>query len=323
MSPPVRGIGLSLVAAAALSVAVAFGFAGAREEDKAPFAELRGYGAFRAENSLNGQAIFSAPNLAPGRSETGLVAIRNGHDAPGGLKLSQSLGAEQPGAGAARLFTALVLRVRDVGDGPGSLVYSGPLSAMGVTRLKDLARGERRTYEFTVTLPASASDSLQGAGVSVDYTWTPAPSGSRGALCARGRRGGRKGESIAGGFKGDRILGKGGADSIRGRRGRDCLFGGRGDDHLDGGAGGDRLRGGYGNDELLGGRGNDGVRGRQGNDVILGGPGRDTLRGSSGEDLIRADDGVPDKVRCGPGRDVAVLDALDSAQGCESSRISG
>ena len=125
---------------------------------------------------------------------------------------------------------------------------------------------------------------------------------------------------------GDRMLGLGGRDRLRGFAGRDCLSGGPAPDNLYGGAGPDRLGGGPGPDELSGGTGNDKLDGGAKHDVIRGGPGKDRLRaggltdsliGGTGNDTLLARNGHRDIVRCGPGRDTARVDRIDTVEGCE------
>jgi Ca2+-binding RTX toxin-like protein len=107
---------------------------------------------------------------------------------------------------------------------------------------------------------------------------------------------------------GDRMLGTTGDDQLVARAGDDCLNGGRGDDLLAGGDGDDRADGGSGADM---------VAGDSGDDRLIGGPGRDRLQGGPGADRVNARDGERDVVRCGPGRDRARVDAIDSVAGCE------
>lgn len=73
----------------------------------------------------------------------------------------------------------------------------------------------------------------------------------------------------------------------------------------------DRIRGLAGNDRLFGGAGRDVVAGGGGRDILVGGPHEDVLLGGPGDDVLRATDGARDLVRCGPGRDVAVVDRAD------------
>ncbi|WP_217922064.1 calcium-binding protein [Miltoncostaea oceani] len=89
----------------------------------------------------------------------------------------------------------------------------------------------------------------------------------------------------------DVMRGTGDDDVLRGAGGADRLFGLGDDDRLYGGAGADRL---------------------------IGGDDDDLLVGGGGSDLILARDGERDDVRCGAGRDRAVVDQLDRLTGCET-----
>ncbi len=51
--------------------------------------------------------------------------------------------------------------------------------------------------------------------------------------------------------------------------------------------------------------------GSYGDDVITGGKGRDELNGEDGDDRLDARDGEADRVDCGPGKDVALVDRAD------------
>ena len=106
--------------------------------------------------------------------------------------------------------------------------------------------------------------------------------------CRNVVRGTAAGDRLRGTGVADRILGRGGDDHLLGEAGPDCVKGGPGDDVLRGGAGTDRLAGGPGDDRVM-------ARGGR--------------RGS-----------VADLVRCGPGRDVAKVDARDVTRGCERVR---
>jgi hemolysin type calcium-binding protein len=116
------------------------------------------------------------------------------------------------------------------------------------------------------------------------------------------------------------------ADTKRGTRGNDVLragddgsrlIGGFGNDRLIGGDDDDLLYGGPGRDRLSGGDDDDGLYGGAGNDRLSGGDDNDRLYGNAGNDVILARDGERDVVRCGPGRDQAVVDQKDSVSGCE------
>ena len=70
-------------------------------------------------------------------------------------------------------------------------------------------------------------------------------------------------------------------------------------------------RGGPGADTLLGNARDNLLDGGAGADQIDGGGGPDRLRGGPGPDLVVARDGEADEIRCGPARDLAVVDADD------------
>jgi Ca2+-binding RTX toxin-like protein len=85
-------------------------------------------------------------------------------------------------------------------------------------------------------------------------------------------------------------------------------------------AGADHLVGGPCNDVLSGGAGSDSLAGRAGADALTGGSGRDVLDGGAGPDRLFARDGRRDLVRCGSGRDTALVDRIDVVVGCERTR---
>ena len=134
----------------------------------------------------------------------------------------------------------------------------------------------------------------------------------------------------------DIVFGLAGNDVLRALGGADCVFGGSGNDRLSGGTGDDRAFGEGENDRLLGAAGGDRLDGGAGNDLLDGGPGadrltdvrgRDRFAGGAGADRINARDRTrrdrrrADVVRCGPGRDVAIVDRADRvARDCERVR---
>jgi hypothetical protein len=78
------------------------------------------------------------------------------------------------------------------------------------------------------------------------------------------------------------------------------------------------LRGEGGNDSVKGRSGRDCVKGGDGADRVSGGGGKDRLNGGKGNDTIKAADGRRDRVKCGTGRDKAVVDRKDKvSKSCE------
>ncbi len=111
---------------------------------------------------------------------------------------------------------------------------------------------------------------------------------------------------------GERLRARGGPDLLVGSGGADCLYG-------DGGR--DRMLGRRGGDALLGGAGADRLSGGDGTDLLIGMRGRDALRAGPGNDSLRAADGARDLLKCGAGRDRAVVDPRDRALRCERVRV--
>lgn len=112
----------------------------------------------------------------------------------------------------------------------------------------------------------------------------------------------------------DTIHGLGGDDAIRGLGGHDRVFGGAGNDWLRGDPRKDLVVGGPGNDRVGGGGSDDVLRGGQGDDVLHPGLGDDIVRGGPGDDLVKAGGDVHvDRIRCGSGWDIVILDGGDRA----------
>lgn len=97
------------------------------------------------------------------------------------------------------------------------------------------------------------------------------------------------------------------------------VTGGWGEDALRGTDREDRLAGFGGDDDIWGLAGDDVLSGSGGADELYGGEGRDVVVGGAGDDFIEAKDGARDYVECGPGTDIASVDARDLvARGCET-----
>jgi Ca2+-binding RTX toxin-like protein len=116
----------------------------------------------------------------------------------------------------------------------------------------------------------------------------------------------------------DLIIGLGGDDVLRAGDRRDLVRGGDGDDKIAGGPGSDKIVGGIGEDRLHGGRQADKIVGGPGADGINGGLGRDLIMAGRGGDRIIANDGMRDRIICGPGFDSVKADRRDRvARDCE------
>jgi hypothetical protein len=160
--------------------------------------------------------------------------------------------------------------------------------------------------------------------------------------------------TLLGGSGNDVLRGGPGNDTLDGGPGNDLLIGGEGADLQIGGSGidtasyedkpanepvtvtlddqpndghtpGDNVKadvenviGGDGGDTITGDGGSNVLQGGDGGDVIDGGGGLDFIDGGPGNDRLLARDGAQDRVTCGDGNDVAVVDAFDSVDGCET-----
>ncbi len=149
----------------------------------------------------------------------------------------------------------------------------------------------------------------------------------------------------------DALFGLAGNDAIFGLEGDDDIDGGPGADLMSGGPGSDSVSysggapvtvtldnvaddgvagesdnvgkdiedvyGGDGPDRLVGSSAENTLDGGLGNDTIDGGAGPDGLFGDEGDDRIVSRDGSTDRVECGPGDDVAIVDSRDIVRECE------
>src|SRR4051812_30015864 len=95
---------------AAIVAVVGWAVTASSGADPEPLAVIsQASGTFAITNSLDGQAIFQAQGLAPGRSVTGTVQLSNPGALAGDLGLHQLDVADQPGANGGRLSNALHL----------------------------------------------------------------------------------------------------------------------------------------------------------------------------------------------------------------------
>jgi hypothetical protein len=136
-------------------------------------------GTFQITNSLDGQAIFQAQGLAPGRSVSGTVQLSNAGTLAGDLGLHQLDVVDQPGANGGLLSGAVHLDVQDVTGGNLVPVFAGQLASLQSSPLGSLGPGEARTYRFIASLPdggapptpTSGDNAYAGSALSVRYSW--------------------------------------------------------------------------------------------------------------------------------------------------------
>jgi RTX calcium-binding nonapeptide repeat (4 copies) len=152
----------------------------------------------------------------------------------------------------------------------------------------------------SVLIPQAVSGGGGGGGGGGDFGSSgdpTAPVGSGG--CSAAVVGTDDPDTLSGGAEGEVFLALGGGDRVDGAGGHDCLLGYQG---------GDVLRGQAGQDRLTGGRGAD---------LLVGGPGVNAYDAGPGRDVVQARNGKRELVRCGSGRDRAVVDRRDRVRACE------
>jgi len=122
-------------------------------------------------------ALFTLPNMRPGDIEVGEVDIENSGTLAGDFTLSTSAPT-----GSAVLLSTIDLVVEDCGmyigpiapdctDGDEVERYNGKLNAVGAAGLGNYAAADKHRYRFTVTLPGSAGDALQGTSAAITFDW--------------------------------------------------------------------------------------------------------------------------------------------------------
>ncbi len=148
-------------------------------------------GTFQITNSRNGQAIFQAQGLSPGRSVSGTVQLSNTGTIAGDLGLEQLDVVDQPGINGGLLSTAVQLDVQDITGGNLIPVFAGKLASLQTRTLGSIAPGAAHTYRFTASLPdggtppspTGGDNAYAGSALSVRYSWkatAPDPGGGGG-----------------------------------------------------------------------------------------------------------------------------------------------
>lgn len=169
---------MTLAAMVAISGCAAAASSSVRAEPRAEISLASGE--LHVTNSRDGQAIFQAQGLAPGRSVTGTVQLSNTGTLAGDLGFQQLDVQDQPGVNGGRLSDAVHLDVEDVTGGNVVPVFAGQLGALQSRALGNIAPGEARTYRFTASLPdggappspTGGDNSYVGSALTVRYAWT-------------------------------------------------------------------------------------------------------------------------------------------------------
>ena len=169
---------MTLAAMVAISGCAAAASSSVRAEPRAVISQADG--GLNVTNSRDGQAIFQAQGLAPGRSVTGTVQLTNAGTLAGDLGFRQLDVQDQPGVNGGRLSDAVHLDVTDITGGNVIPVFAGQLGAFQSQGLGSIAPGEARTYRFTASLPdggappspTGGDNAYAGSALTVRYSWT-------------------------------------------------------------------------------------------------------------------------------------------------------
>ena len=138
---------------------------------------MQATGDLQLSNSADGQAIFQASGLAPGRSVTGTVQLTNSGTLPGDLSLQQLDVSDSPGPGGGRLSNVVTLDItrRDAAAAPSP---SSPASSAGsaAARSAPSAPARRAPSASPRSLP-DMDNAFAGSGLTVRYAWNATAAG--------------------------------------------------------------------------------------------------------------------------------------------------
>jgi hypothetical protein len=119
----------------------------------------------------DGVTIVTGSNLKPGDVRTGQTTITNTGTLAGTFTLSEVNDSNAFRAGV------LDLVIDQVSGGVTTNVYTGDLGGVGSVDLGSFAPNEARTYKYSVTLDAAASNNTdQGKTATADYVFDQAVS---------------------------------------------------------------------------------------------------------------------------------------------------
>ncbi len=162
--------GLSLVLAIgilAIALPAAFGSgAGAGADPLRVFSS----GPLVAAQTVGG-AQLSMVGIVPGQSRMAMVRVSNLGAETAGFSLA-SRTADQVGPGGEALSKAMTLRIEVAGNGP--VLYQGSLGGLSRLALGRIPAGGERTYRFTVALPGSVGNAVEGSSLSAGFAWNAA-----------------------------------------------------------------------------------------------------------------------------------------------------
>jgi hypothetical protein len=157
---------LTAVGILAVALPVAFG-GGARGAGVDPV-EVFSSGSLVAPQSTDA-AQLSVVGLVPGQSRSAVVGVANHGSAAAAFSVAAQL-ADSTAPGRTPLSSVLHLRIARAGS--GATVYSGPIGRMPRLALGQIGAGTERMYRFTVAMPSSVGNGVQGSALNASFAWS-------------------------------------------------------------------------------------------------------------------------------------------------------
>lgn len=115
----------------------------------------------------SGGARLSVAGLVPGDSRSATIRLSNAGSEASSFALATHL-SDQTAAGGTPLSSVLELRIASPG---GAVLYDGTLAGLRRLALGRIDAGATRALRFTVTLPGSAGNAVEGSSLSAGFSW--------------------------------------------------------------------------------------------------------------------------------------------------------
>ena len=119
----------------------------------------------------SGGAQLSIDGIVPGQSRMGMVQVSNAGSGPATFSLASHV-IDRVGPNGGELSRAMTLQI--VAAGSGAVLYRGPLGGMSRIALGQVPSGGERSYRFTVALPGSVGNEVEGSSLSAGFIWNAA-----------------------------------------------------------------------------------------------------------------------------------------------------
>lgn len=115
----------------------------------------------------SGGARLSLSGIVPGESRTATIRVSNAGSAAAGFALTTNLN-DRVGPGRQPLSEALDLRIV---SSSGRVLYDGVLAGLDRLQLGQVGAGQARAFGFTVSLPGSVGNEVEGSTLSAGFAW--------------------------------------------------------------------------------------------------------------------------------------------------------